>query len=266
MSKGNYEDFLEAVRKRESSGNYAIQNPLGFSGAYQMGEPALQDAGFYNKDGTAKNDFKGKWTDKAHDIGVNNISDFLGAENDGTGQSKTEVYGKRNKKRIIQDPLKTDTAKKAQDEAIKAYYIRVWGYICSAHLDRYVGETIKGIKLTESALIGGYHLVGRGYTNKKTKKRVPGLEDYLKSSGTIDPTDANKTHISEYIKLFNDYQVPFKKRVGVSKSKKPKHNIYQKRISVPTHTKLKHKSVPHNESLIQKLVKRLLYSTSDRYN
>jgi hypothetical protein len=200
-------------------------NPYGFAGAYQMGETALDDAGFYNSDGTKKNDYIGKWTDKAHKLNIDTISDYIGAVNDGSGHPKKEKTGKGKKTKVVLDPSKKDSAIKAQDEAVKAFYVKVWSYICAGHLDQYVGTTINGITITESGLIGGYHLVGRGYTLKKTKKRktakrIPGLDDYLKSNGKIDPTDANKTHISEYIKLFNDYDVPFKKGVRISNKKK----------------------------------------------
>jgi len=70
----DYEAFLSALGLRESSGRYDVENPWGYLGKYQMGEAALIDAGYYLQDGTAKNDWKGKWTGKD---GVWSKEDYL---------------------------------------------------------------------------------------------------------------------------------------------------------------------------------------------
>ncbi len=47
---GTYAEFLAALRMRESSGDYAAVNTLGYLGAYQFGEAALVDLGFVIRD------------------------------------------------------------------------------------------------------------------------------------------------------------------------------------------------------------------------
>ena len=47
-----YPEFKAAVRMRESGGNYEAVNSLGFLGAYQLGEMALTDLGYYPGDAT----------------------------------------------------------------------------------------------------------------------------------------------------------------------------------------------------------------------
>jgi hypothetical protein len=203
MAKKSYEEFLEDIRKAESSNRYTIENPYGFLGAYQMGEAALIDAGFYLPDGTKKNDWTGTWTSKAQGMGIHSKADFLGAK-----ITQVKIKGKDIEK-IEQDPEKIENARNAQDEAVKAYFRKVWGYICHWQLDTYVNEEIKGVTITESALIAAYHLVGVGTKDENATKRK-GLWLYLKSKGETNPEDANKTKVSSYIKEFSGYDVPFK--------------------------------------------------------
>jgi hypothetical protein len=208
--KGTYEDFLAALIKKESSGNYTAKNDYGYLGAYQMGESALEDAGFYIKDSTPKkNDWQGSWTQKARDMNINSEADFLGAKAGEGGKPLYETItikeGKKEKTitRIVQDPEKLKNAQRAQEDAIRAYHQKVWGYIRSRQMDEYVGYEIKGVKITESGLIAGFHLVGFG------------LNTYLKTTGSTDPRDGNRKPVSEYTKLFNNYEVPFKKGVSI---------------------------------------------------
>lgn len=44
-----YGSLMNLLKQRESKGNYAIRNNLGFSGAYQFGAPALEDVGLLKK-------------------------------------------------------------------------------------------------------------------------------------------------------------------------------------------------------------------------
>ena len=125
--KGSYEDFLKALGYRESGGRYNIENSYGYLGKYQMGELALQDAGYYKGDSTPnKNDWIGEWTGKD---GVWSKEDFLN------------------------NP-------QAQENAIREYHRKLWKYIKALDLDKYVGKTVGGVYITESGLLGGAHLVG----------------------------------------------------------------------------------------------------------
>jgi hypothetical protein len=123
-----YEEFLKAIAARESGGRYDSVNKAGYLGAYQMGELSLIEAGYYRRDGTAANDWKGDWTGKDN---ITSKEDFL-------------------------------KSKEAQDAAIKELMKAQWKYITAYRLDSYIGQTIGGVKISASGLLAGAHLVGVG--------------------------------------------------------------------------------------------------------
>jgi hypothetical protein len=59
----------------------------------------------------------------------------------------------------------------AQENAIREYMKIQWRYILAKDLDRFVGQTRKGLSFTVSGLLAGAHLGGHGK-----------LEAYLKSN------------------------------------------------------------------------------------
>ena len=67
-------EFLDALAKMESGGNYKAFNKYGYAGKYQMGEMAMIDVGYYIKKGNFNNDWSGFFTGKD---GVYSITDFL---------------------------------------------------------------------------------------------------------------------------------------------------------------------------------------------
>lgn len=158
------DECLAALAQRESGGDYGITNQYNFLGKYQFGEAALIDAGYYNQDGTSSScpasqggcDWRGTWTGKD---GIHSREQFLASP-------------------------------QAQENAIRAYQARTWGYIQNLGLDRYVGQTVGGIPITCDNLLTGYHLKGGG-----------GLSTFLNSNGANDPADANGTRISSYLNL-----------------------------------------------------------------
>lgn len=83
-----------------------------------------------------------------------------------------------------------------QTQAITDYNHVQWGYIVHLGLAPYVGQTIGGIVMTESGMLAGAHLVGAG-----------GLKKFLESNGKIVPGDANKVAVTNYISLFNGYDI-----------------------------------------------------------
>ena len=83
-----------------------------------------------------------------------------------------------------------------QTQAINDYNHVQWGYIVHLGLTPYVGQTIGGIVMTESGMLAGAHLVGAG-----------GLKTFLLSNGKIVPGDANKVAVTNYISLFNGYDI-----------------------------------------------------------
>ena len=159
----SYRDFLDALGERESGGDYGIVNTLGYLGKYQFGEPALIDVGYYAADGTGANDWKPAFfTGKE---GVESKADFLA---DGA----------------------------AQEHAIRAYMKLQWAYL--GETQRYAGQVIGGIAITESGLLAGAHLLGAG-----------AVAAFLDAGAVAPPKDAYGTAITEYMTLFADYDTPF---------------------------------------------------------
>jgi Ca2+-binding RTX toxin-like protein len=127
-----YQEFLAALIKQESSGNYGIENPSGYLGKYQFGEGALIDIKYYLKDGTDKNDWIGSWTGKD---GIFSKSDFLN------------------------NPA-------VQDSAILDYMQKQWEYLGHDKVYQYEGQVLNGIKITISGMLAGAHLVGHAGEKK----------------------------------------------------------------------------------------------------
>jgi hypothetical protein len=167
MSKGNVDAFLKALFHREAGGNTKIINYAGYIGKYQFGESALIDLGYYEADGTVKNDWEGHWTGKH---GIHKRSDFLGS--------------------VV-----------AQDVAAREWVELLCKRMKKMKLDAFIGQTIKGIRITESGIIAGAHL--KGFGNEKN----PGVAKFLRSDGVTDPEDGLKTKVSHYVDLFADYDL-----------------------------------------------------------
>jgi hypothetical protein len=123
-----YEEFLKAIAARESRAQYDKVSKTGYLGAYQMGEQALIEAGYYKRDGTPSNDWKGEWTGKDN---IKSKEDFL-------------------------------KSKDVQDAAVKELMKVQWRYITAYKLDNYMSQTVGGVEITASGLLAGAHLVGIG--------------------------------------------------------------------------------------------------------
>lgn len=123
-----YDDFLNDLGNRESSGNYGAENTIGFIGKYQWGEGMLQDLGYYKADETGwrKNDWIGEWTGK-----------------DG-------IYSKED---FLNNPS-------VQEKAIKEEMDLLNKRINNAGFDDYIGRNINDVKITRSGLLAGAHLKG----------------------------------------------------------------------------------------------------------
>jgi hypothetical protein len=128
ISACTHSEFLNALANRESSMNPTSVNGFGYAGLFQMGEAALQDAGYYRGDATRTNDWTGNWTGKA---GINSLADFLNNPD-------------------------------AQIQAVVAYQNKITAQIHSLGLDASIGKTINGVPITKSGLVAGAHLVGIG--------------------------------------------------------------------------------------------------------
>lgn len=165
--------FLQALGNQESGAEekpYFCMNKYGYVGRYQMGEQAMAEMGIYKKRKNKRfnkvvynNDWSGTFVKNKY--GIKNLWDFR------TSPEKQEL--------LQMDYKKND-----------------WKYIKSLGLDKYVGKKINGVKITESGLLAGAHLVGVG-----------GVRKYLKSNGKNDVKDRNGTPVSTYIKKFAGYEV-----------------------------------------------------------
>lgn len=85
-----------------------------------------------------------------------------------------------------------------QTAAINDYNRVQWGYITRMGLDRYVGQTIGGVQITESGLLAGAHLLGAG-----------NLAKFLRSDGVTVPRDGNGVPITQYIAGFGGHDLDF---------------------------------------------------------
>lgn len=188
----SYDDFFEALGFRESSGRYHTDKDdkpsTAYIGKFQMGELTLTDVGYY------------KVPRDSHGRRISSIPLFGG---EWTG--KDGVHSK-------QDFLNTP---RAQERAIRFMARRNWAYIRHyGGLQSYVGQYIKGIRITESGMLGAAHLksIGSSAEDIQTGKAdfsKAGLLAFLESGGEIDGVDQLNTHVSEYLKLFAGYQTPF---------------------------------------------------------
>jgi murein DD-endopeptidase MepM/ murein hydrolase activator NlpD len=170
---GGYADFLDKLGNRESSGNYGVVNQYNFLGKYQMGEYALEDAGFYydTKDTSGAihvngdNKYEGAWTALAQQYGVTSMDTFLNNAN-------------------------------AQEFAIKEYHKKTWQYLKNYGLDQYIGQTIHGVKTTASGLLALGHLLGPSGARQYFTGEGP-----MRENADGVPIDGNNTPGTEYMKL-----------------------------------------------------------------
>lgn len=167
---GDVDDFYAALAQRESSGNASVVNAFGYLGLYQMGEPAMMDASWYDEtppNETSRNDWIGAWLTGAQTNGVTSKATYLARPN-------------------------------AQNVAVRRYHARVAGYINALGLLAYEGRTVNGVRITRSGLLAACHLLGCGT-----------VRDYLRSPGGGTPADAYGTTIEEYLSLFANYETAF---------------------------------------------------------
>ncbi len=130
FTKGNYEDYFDALAHRESSNNHRVESRGGYLGKYQLGEMALIEAGFYKDDGDkARNNWRGGWTAQAVKANIRSKRDFLNNQ-------------------------------EAQDIAVRAYTEKNWRIIKYYGLDEYVGRKVGDVEVTISGMLAGAHLVG----------------------------------------------------------------------------------------------------------
>ena len=169
-------DFLGAVCQKESSNNPSATNRKkgqGYLGFYQMGEQALKDIGVYSGDQTSSNDWIGNF--KENRFQITSKEDFL-------------------------------SSPKKQHQAMIAYCRRNWENLhfecekANINIESYIGKSINGVRITKSGLLAGAHLVGVGGVVKFLTTTDSNILNKI--------ADKNGTHVSEYMELFGNYNIP----------------------------------------------------------
>ena len=168
-------DFFEALGQMESGGNYEIVNDKGYLGKYQMGEPAMVDAGYYKKPSRKwNNDWSGTFT------------------------GKDNVYSKED---FLKNP-------QAQENAQRIFKKQQWKSLRSSGIDKYINKENGGVKMTPSGLLGGTHLGGPGgvflYINSEGKNNAK--DDYGTTVGKYIER-FNGYDVSDITGIPNDYNL-----------------------------------------------------------
>jgi|SaaInlV_125m_DNA_1040241.scaffolds.fasta_scaffold00280_45 hypothetical protein len=82
-----------------------------------------------------------------------------------------------------------------QDIAIKKYIKKNKHYL-RRYIKKYNNKTIKGIKVTESGMIGAAHLVGQR-----------SVKQWLRRNGRVNKVDGNGVSLESYLMLFSGYNL-----------------------------------------------------------
>ncbi|MEW6490957.1 MAG: LysM peptidoglycan-binding domain-containing protein [Cyanobacteriota bacterium] len=176
-SKGSYNDFLNALAKRETGpGNPTYNNTnnlWGFIGKYQFGEALLIDLGYYQANsyygqpGVDKNYWRGTWTGKH---GVNSKEDFL------------------NNKNNVQEI--------AIQEAMQYKWVLLKNQLNGRSIEEFIGQERGGVLVTKSGILAAAHLRGE-----------KGVSRLLLNNEVSQ--DESGTSILAYLSEFAGYQTPF---------------------------------------------------------
>jgi len=159
-----------SLKVRESGGDPTKENEIGFAGLYQFGAPRLQTLGVYqpgsNEDlktwNTTGKTAPGKWSGQFNIPGFPNV---------------------KTKADFLANPAAQERVFELDDQK-KSAEMRANG------LDKYVGQTVGGVKMTEEGIKNMIHLGGAG-----------GAAAFLQSGGVIDRADKNGTKLSDYARM-----------------------------------------------------------------
>lgn len=115
---------------------------------------------------------------------ITNTLGYLGKYQFGIGT--LQLMGVYNATQFLNDPM-------LQEKVFLTNVARN-KWILRKEIQRYVGQRIRGIEITESGILAAAHLAGAGNVKK-----------YLRSHGHLDVKDAYGTSISNYLKKFRGY-------------------------------------------------------------
>lgn len=159
-----------ALMVRESGGNPRAENDTGFVGLFQFGAPRLQTLGVYTPGG--REDL-GNWNSSA-------------ATAPGKWSGTFNIPGFPNVKSKADFLANPD----AQERVYQIHQEKISQEIKANGLDKYVGQTVAGVKITEDGIRNMIHLGGVG-----------GADAFLRSGGVIDRADKNGTKLSDYARM-----------------------------------------------------------------
>jgi hypothetical protein len=83
-----------------------------------------------------------------------------------------------------------------QQELAFQTYVSYNKWVLRKEIERYVGQEINGVEITESGIVAAAHLAGPGNVRK-----------FLKSKGNHDSQDANGDSVKYYMEMFSDYDI-----------------------------------------------------------
>ena len=138
----------------------SVVNAGGYSGKYQMGKGALIDAGVYQPA-------------PHEDIAAQGPGQWWGTFN-------VPGQGAMTYQQWLNNPA-------AQDASWGAHQTNLEGEIQKRGLDKYIGQTVGGVPITQSGLIEMMHLGG-----------PQGTQQFLQTGGAYNPADKNGTTIASY--------------------------------------------------------------------
>jgi hypothetical protein len=160
-----------ALVKQESGGKPSAQNDLGYTGLYQWGAPRLNALGLYqpgagenlqNWSRTTMKSDPSKWSGTLNIPGhpeVRTVNDF-----------KNSPEAQMTVRRLDLERMDTD--------------------IAANGFDKYIGQTVGGVPITQDGLRNMIHLGGNG-----------GTRAFLESGGKTNPADKNGTTVGDYARM-----------------------------------------------------------------
>jgi hypothetical protein len=102
------------------------------------------------------------------------------------GKSTLRVIGIKDTEAFLHNP-------KLQEKSFEAL-LSINKYMLRNEINKYVNQTINGVKITESGILAAAHLGGAG-----------SIQKFLNSNGSHEFKDGNGTSVKTYLKMFANY-------------------------------------------------------------
>ena len=174
---GSVKKFLTAMADKESTGKADTINSLGYMGKYQFGEVALRDI-LKKQSGESEEEYKSRiktfWPKNFGLVKTEADYNFFKSKFSNKG---TDFWPEHKQDLAMKQLLKNN----------KAYL--------GDYIDKWVGKTKKGVKITKSGLLAGAHLLGPSNVKKFLDHGIVAKDGY-------------GTPITEYIEKFGGYNLP----------------------------------------------------------